>query len=137
MIEIIKQTTMIFTNHNVNILIIKQITLFNNNIDKLNFRFVRVFIYLSQFKLNIKYRFDKNHVVSNVLSRFFFDNELIKDVRSKNKLNLNIYYDNMSNSSCSNQIDVKMYVLLKILLCQIKNACALFLFDINIIFIRR
>ena len=116
MIEAIKQTTMIFTNHNVNIFIIKQITLFNNNIDKLNFRFVRVFIYLSQFKLNIKYRFDKNHVVSNALSRFFFDNELIKNVRSENKLNLNIYHDNMSNSSCSNQIDVKMYVLHKIII---------------------
>ena len=80
MIEIVKHVTVIFTNHNVNIFIIKQTIFFNNNIDKLNFRLMRTFIYLSQFQLKVKYQLDKNYIVSNALFRLFFDNEQIDNV---------------------------------------------------------
>ncbi len=39
------------------------------NIDKLNLRLVRVDMYLSQFDLNIRHKSDKDHVISNALSR--------------------------------------------------------------------
>ena len=118
MIEVVKYVIVIFTNHNINIFIIKQTTFFNNNIDKLNFRLMQAFIYLLQFQLKIKYRFDKNHIVSNVLSRLFFDNEQIDsvNVNSKNKLNLNIYHVNMMNSFCSKQIEQEIYVMNEILI---------------------
>ena len=38
---------------------------------------MRVFIYLLQFKLNIKYRSSKKYIIFDALSRLFFDNELI------------------------------------------------------------
>ena len=118
MIEVVKHVIVIFTNHNVNISIIKQTTLFSSNIDKLNFRLIRAFIYLFQFQLKIKYRSDKNHIVSNVLFRLFFDNNQIDsvNVNSKNKLNLNIYYVNMLNPFCSKQIEQEIYVMNKILI---------------------
>ena len=77
MIEMTKHIIVIFTNHFVNIFIVKQITLISNNIDKLNLRLIRVSIYLSQFRLNIKYKFDKKHVIFDVLSRFSSNNELV------------------------------------------------------------
>ena len=54
-IEIVKHIIIIFTNHVANIFIAKQITLNNNNTNKLNFRLIRTFIYLFQFQLKIKY----------------------------------------------------------------------------------
>ena len=55
MIKIVAHIIMIFTNHSINSFIIKQIILFNNNTNKLNFKLVRALIYLSQFNLNVKY----------------------------------------------------------------------------------
>ena len=79
----------------------------------MNFRLIRVFIYLFQFKLKIKYRFNKNHVIFDVLFRLFFDNDQIDNinVNSRNKLNLNTYHVNMINSFCSKQIKQKIYVI--------------------------
>ena len=97
-IKIIKQTIVIFIDHNINIFIVKQITLNSKNTNKFNFRLIRISIYFSQFRLKIKYRLSKNYVVLNVLSYLFFDNKQISVVINfKNVLNLNIYYDNIIN----------------------------------------
>ena len=101
---IIKTTKIIivvFTNHVVNTFIIKQIIFINNNTNKFNFRLIRVFIYLSQFRLDVKYRFDKNHVISNVLFRLSFDNESIIILRNNldDNLNLDFYFIDVLNSS--------------------------------------
>ena len=55
LIEAFQHFIIIFTNHVVNTFIIKQTTFFFNNTNKLNFQFVRVSTYLSQFRLNIRY----------------------------------------------------------------------------------
>ena len=62
---------------------------------------MRTFIYLSQFRLNIKYRSNKKHVISNALSRLFFDNESTTLNRNNlnNVLDLNNYFCNVLNSS--------------------------------------
>ena len=74
--------------------IVKQITLTNSNIDKLNLRLMRAFTYLSQFKLNIKYRSSKEHVILDALSRLFFDNKLTTLYRNSldDVLDLNNYF---------------------------------------------
>ena len=92
MIETIKNIIVVFTNHVVNTFIAKQTTMNSNNTDKLNLRLVRAFVYLSQFRLKMKYKSKKNHVVSNALSKLTSDNEQI-DRNSKNKLDLNTYHE--------------------------------------------
>ena len=61
---------------------------------------MRTFIYLSQFRLNIRYRFDKRHVISHVLFKLstnkFFLNE-------DENLNLKSYHDDMKNSFVNDQ----------------------------------
>ena len=74
MIEIfVKSSIIIYTNHFAIVFIIQQIKLSSSSIDKLNFRLIRVSIYLSQFSLKIKYKFENQHVVSNAFSRLFID----------------------------------------------------------------
>ena len=74
----------IFTNHAINAFITKQIILSFNNIDKLNFRLMKISIYLFQFRFDIRYRFDKRHVIFDVFfklstNRFFLnENESLK-----------------------------------------------------------
>ena len=94
MIETIKNITMMFTDHAVNIFIVKQITMNSSNTNKLNLRFVRVSIYLSQFKLEVKYRSEKNHIVFDVLSRLTSENE--KTERNlENILDFDNYHENI------------------------------------------
>ena len=91
MIEIVFKITMIFINYVANSAIINQIKLIFNNIDKFNLRFVRAFTYLSQFQLNIKYRFNKQHIISNVLFKLSIVNEFNDQLNASNALNLNIF----------------------------------------------
>lgn len=60
MIETIIKTTVIITDYSVNTSIARQISLFFNNIDKLNLKLVKVILYLSLFDLNVRYKFKKN-----------------------------------------------------------------------------
>ena len=78
MIETIKNIIVMFTNHAINISIVKQITMNSSNTNKLNLRLVRVSIYLSQFRLEVKYKSKKNHIVFDVLFRLTSKNEKIE-----------------------------------------------------------
>ena len=60
---------------------------------------MRAFIYLSQFRLKVKYRPNKNNIVPNALSQFSFDNNLISNASFSDKLNLNIYHNDVLNPS--------------------------------------
>ena len=106
MIKTIKTTIVVFIDHVVNTFIIKQIILINNNTNKFNFRLMRTFIYLSQFRFDIKYRSKKNHVISNVFSRLSSNNEsiIIRRNNFDDNLNLNFYFidvlDFSNNSNC-------------------------------------
>ena len=110
-IKIVKQIIVIFIDHNINIFIVKQITLSNNNINKFNFRLIQIFIYFSQFRLKVKYWLSKNYIVLNVFNRLFFGNEQIFVIVSfENALNLNIYYDNIIDFFYFEQIG-EIYVM--------------------------
>ena len=94
MIETIKNIIVMFTNHAINISIVKQIIMKSSNTNKLNLRFVRVSIYLSQFKFEMKYKSKKNHIVFDVLFRLTLKNEKIE--RSfENTLDLDNYHENI------------------------------------------
>ena len=92
MIDIAKQTTVIFTDHATNISISKQTIWANNNINNFNFRLVRTFIYFSQFRMNVKYRPGKKHVISDTLSRLSSGNGPVTLSRNNDFLNLDIYF---------------------------------------------
>ena len=116
MIETIKSIIVVFTNHVVNTFIAKQTTMNSNNTDKLNLRLVRAFVYLSQFRLKMKYKSEKNHVVSNALSRLTSDNEQI-DKSSEDRLDLNTYHEKIIDPS--NNFDC--YALQETLIAMSKN----------------
>ena len=77
----------IFTNHDVVLNIIKQINMTIVFIDKLNFRLVRASNYIQRFDVKLRYKFEKQHIVSNVLSRFVNTNiDIVFDEKKLNAL---------------------------------------------------
>ena len=68
----------------------------NDNIDKLDFRLVKTFIYFSQFDLNVKYKIEKSNVVLNAFSKLFVMSDF-KSSTKMNALNLNTYYNSITN----------------------------------------
>ena len=92
--------TIIFIDHVVNVLITKQTILLFNNIDKLNFRLIRTSVYLFQFRLNIRYRFNKRYVILNTLFRLLTKKLFLNE---SNNLNLKNYHSDIKNLFANNQ----------------------------------
>ena len=79
--------TIIYIDYDAALKIIKQISLITSLIDKLNFCLIRASDYLQRFNLNIRYKFDKQHNISDVLSRLTFDNNILQKFFINNELN--------------------------------------------------
>ena len=94
MIKTTKQIIVIFIDHVVNTFISKQTIMNSNNIDKFNLRLMRVFTYLFQFKIEMKYRSNKEHIIFDALFRLFSKNEQSK-WSFDDKLNFDIYYEDI------------------------------------------
>ena len=58
-----------YIDHVVNTIIVKQTKLIFNNVDELNLKLIRASIYLSQFRLKIFHRIDKFNVVFDALNQ--------------------------------------------------------------------
>ena len=101
MIESVKKITIIFTDHVVNVSIVKQTTLSSENIDKLNFRFVRAFAYFSQFNIDVKYKANKFNTMSDVLSRLS-SISFFKDFVDMNTFDIDNYHNSIENISTFN-----------------------------------
>ena len=88
MIRSSKHLTIIYTDHETNSAIVAETKLSTTNINKLNMKFIKAFIYLSQFRIEVRHRLGKFNVVSNALSRL--------SIKSVNKSinNLNIDAEN-------------------------------------------
>ena len=99
LIEIFRYFIIIFTNHAINIDIVKQIIFSFNNTNKFNFRLIKISIYFFQFRFDVRYRFDKKHIISNVLFKLSIDWSFLNE---KN-LNLKSYNINITNSSMNDQ----------------------------------
>ncbi len=88
MIRASKHSIIIWTDHSTTTIIVKQTKLSIINIDKLNLRLIRVVMYLSQFNLDVRHKSERDHVISNVLSRLsFFENEKSQENHDSNILN--------------------------------------------------
>ena len=68
--------TMIYIDHDAVLDIAKQTSLTISFIDKLNLRLMRTSNYIQRFNLNIRHKLEKQHVVSNALSRLATNNVL-------------------------------------------------------------
>ena len=91
MIESVTKTTVIFIDHVANFSIVKQTTLNSENIDKLNFRFVRISTYFSQFNIDVRYKTERINIVSNALFRLSAIN-FFKNVEHMNTLDIDSYH---------------------------------------------
>ena len=81
-VEISSNKTIVYIDHEFAFDIASQTTMTTISIDKLNLRFVRVSDYIQRFNLDIRHKSDKQHIVSDVLSRLINDNinaSMIKD----------------------------------------------------------
>ena len=57
----------IFTNHDVVVKINHQMNFSISFTNKLNFRLIKILKYIQKFNIIIKYKFEKQHVISNAL----------------------------------------------------------------------
>jgi hypothetical protein len=108
MIRAFKHLTIIWIDHSATTSIVKQIKLITSNSDKLNLRLVWVDMYLSQFDLDIRHKSEKDHVISDALSRLSAWND---DEEKITKI---------SNSNILDDIDAYFEILVK-MSSQFKN----------------
>jgi hypothetical protein len=87
MIRASKHLTIIWTNHAITAVIAKQTKMITSNTDKLNLRLVKIEMYLSQFELNIRHKFDRDHVISDALFRLSFFDEKSAENQNTDTLN--------------------------------------------------
>ena len=90
--KISSKKIVIYIDYNATFNIVIQITLTIIFINKLNLRFIRVFDYIQRFNLKIRYKLNKQHIVSNVLFKFFNDNIEYKIVVDKIDDELNVLF---------------------------------------------
>jgi hypothetical protein len=109
-----KHSTIIYTNHDVNSTIISVIKLSTSSTNKLNMKLIRAFMYLSQFRLNIKHRSEKSNIVSDVLNRL----SMKKNRSFYEALNLNL--DHIQSNMKSSKND-RTYVYVTILMKMFKD----------------
>jgi hypothetical protein len=93
-----KSLTIIWIDHSITTVIIKQTKLSIENIDKLNLRLIKVVMYLSQFDINVRRKSERDHVIFDVLFRLSSWND------DEEKITENL------NSNILNNIDAYAYV---------------------------
>ena len=107
MMKISTSFTIVYIDHVVNTSIARQITLNSVNTNKLNLRLMRASIYLSQFRLDVRHRSDKEHVISDALSRLFFDSGQISQQFSfEDILDFDTFHDGIVDSSADHDVYV-------------------------------
>ena len=89
--------TIIYIDHEAISRIVDQIKLSSTNIDKQNLKLVRIFMYLSQFRVEIRHRSEKFNIILDVLSRLSTKKrELIKRIDLET-------YDNIVKDSTNDE----------------------------------
>lgn len=87
MAEVSQHDTIIYTDHRAALGITKQVTFSTTSTDNFNFRLVRVSDYVQRFRLDIKHKPGKLHIIPDVLSRLATTNENPTMKQKKGKLN--------------------------------------------------
>ena len=96
LIETFKHVTIIYIDYVVNSFITRQIKLIISNVNKLNMKLIRVSIYLSQFRLNVRYKLDKSHIIFDALSRLSINNCMFND--KNDVLDIENFHEDMIDS---------------------------------------
>ena len=91
-IEISFDKTIVYIDHDSALDIVAQTTMTIISIDKLNLRLIRAFDYIQRFNLNIRHKFDKQHIVFDALSRLVSDNINASTDRSHDESELNVLF---------------------------------------------
>jgi hypothetical protein len=105
-----KHSTIIYIDHDVSSVITTIIKLSISSTNRFNMKLMRVFMYFSQFRLNIRHRSEKFNVVSNALSRL----SVKKDNITHEALNLNLnHLQSNTQNSKSNQIYAYFTILIE------------------------
>jgi hypothetical protein len=112
MIEFVKKSIILFTDHDSTFDIVKQTSLLIIFTYKLNLRLVRAFKYIQWFNLIIKHKSNKQHIVLNALSRLDNENnELTSDSKILNALFITTLIE--MNDECRNKIISEYFSNLK------------------------
>jgi hypothetical protein len=98
MIRASKHSTIIWTDHSVIVSIVKQTKMSISNTNKLNLRLVRIDMYLSQFDLNVRHKSNRDHVISNALSRLSFFNNSTEEITNTLK-DVKVYVETLIEMS--------------------------------------
>ena len=97
MIKIVVVTSqiIIYIDYSITTNIVKQTKMTFNNTNKLNFRLIHAFTYLSQYRLDVQHKLEKQYIVFDVFFKLFFNVKSIKKTldlnQSKNILDI-IYH---------------------------------------------
>lgn len=79
-----KFSSIIYTDHDTSLKIIKQINLIISSPDKLNFRLMRTSDYIQRFSFHICHKSDKFHTISDALFRLLsIKSQLIEQYKRK------------------------------------------------------
>jgi hypothetical protein len=81
MIKSSKHSTIIYTDYEISSVITAIIKLITSSTNRLNMKLIRVFMYLSQFRLNIRHRSKKFNIISDALSRLSIKKTLTRTKR--------------------------------------------------------
>jgi hypothetical protein len=112
MIKSSKHSIVIYIDHEIISVITAIIKLITSSTDRLNMKLIRVFMYLSQFRLNIRHRSEKSNVISDALSKL----SVKRNNSSHEALNLNQdleHYQSDIETSESDQVYVYVTTLVK------------------------
>ena len=80
-----QRSIVIFTNHDATLKLTKQTNLTIVFIDKFNLRLIKAFDYIQRFEIELRHKSNKQHIVSDVLSRLININT--NTISEKNELN--------------------------------------------------
>jgi hypothetical protein len=111
MIKSFEHSTIIYIDHDFSSAIAAITKLITFNTNCLNMKLIRAFMYLFQFRLNIRHRSEKFNVISDALSRL----SMKKDNNSHEALNLNLnHYQSKMKNSENDQIYAYVITLIEI-----------------------
>jgi hypothetical protein len=110
MIKSSKHSTIIYIDHDVSSVITAVIKLITSSTNRLNMKLIRAFMYLSQFRLNIRHRSEKFNIISDALSRL----SVKKNNSSHEALNLNLdHFQSNIEDSENDQIYAYFTILIE------------------------
>ena len=92
MIFNVENFIVVYINHVVNSIIVNQTKFIFNSINKLNMKFVRVSMYLFQFRFKIYHRFDKFNLIFDALNRLF---NIVDKNNIVDNLNIEFFYSDI------------------------------------------